>query len=256
LVWLQPSLETSAWLGWNQGGGESPRFPIRYIFPEKWMTGTWTEDGFETSGTMDYGWSQSYYEAWLAQMSDYNFLAGDTNKISKLFSVTMVEVSSPIDGSAGLGVFGNFLAGPNPSTLPVSFQPGEFNINYEDNAELTKILNGKNRVKYNPDSNIPLADQLETNRRMTITLTMEHIPIDLPGQWTIGVMVEMERAQFQYKGMLRYEQPPPSWEGKESKWFTGTNEVDYGNDLYFYTYVLLTTPCNPMEKDSCWDNSY
>jgi hypothetical protein len=253
LVWLEPSTETAAWLGWD-AGTNATRFPLRYMFPEKWMTGTWTEDGFETSGTPDHTWTQSYYEAWLAQMSDYNFLAGDTNKLSKLFSVTMVEVTSPIDGTAGLGVFGNFLAGPNPSTLPVNFQPGEFNINYEDNPELIKILNGNNRVKYSPRSNISLTDQL-SDHRWSIFIKMAHIPMDLPGLWTIGVMVEMERAQFEYKGMRRFETPPDDWEGYESKWFL-PEEANYNSDAFFYSYVLLSTPCNPMEVDSCWDNSY
>jgi len=58
-VWLEPSEDTNSWLGWKQGepGGKAT---LRYMFPEKWMVGTWTEDGFTTTGTPDLSWYSSY----------------------------------------------------------------------------------------------------------------------------------------------------------------------------------------------------
>jgi hypothetical protein len=264
LIWLQPSDETAEWLNWNPGQSKL-RSNLRLIYPEKWMAGTWTPDGFTVDQTpdIDASWSESYYEAWKQQLQDYNFLAGDINKISKLWSVTMVELQNPYNSNAdSLGIFGNFLNGPNAASLVTNSYMREesYNISYgmgpgEMNEHKKNRL--ENWASSSPKSNIPLTEQLQSpKQRESFTITMEHIPIDLPGQWFIGVYVEMGPAIFSYKGVDKEEGVDESWTGSPlGKWFS-PEQVDYEMaDHYFYAYVLLSTPCNPMEVDNCFDTT-
>jgi hypothetical protein len=128
-VWLKPSLETAEWLGWVQTS-KIKKAALRYLFPEKWMVGTWTEDGFTTIGTPDLTWSETYYQNWLQQMEGYNFLAGDTATLSNLWSVTLVEVTDP-DGNQSLGIFGNFNPGTYLNPYPSDYSGGVLNISYD-----------------------------------------------------------------------------------------------------------------------------
>jgi hypothetical protein len=263
LIWLQPSKKTAEWLNWNPGQS-TLRSNLRLIFPDKWMAGTWTPDGFTVDQTadIDASWSESYFEAWKQQLQDYNFLAGDINKISKLWSVYMVELQNPYDNAESLGIFGNFLAGPNAASLVTNsyLREGSYNISYgsEPGGMNEKKENKlENEARSKPRSNEPLYTQLESpEQRESFTITMEHIPIDLPGQWFIGVYVEMSPAIFTANGMQKTEAVDPSWTGDPlGKWFS-PEQVDYEMaDHYFYAYVLLSTPCNPMEVDGCFDTT-
>jgi hypothetical protein len=245
-IWLELSTETTAWLGWGDmiiGG----RASLRYMFPDKWMTGTWTPEGFVTSGTLDKSWSVAYYERWLAQQSGYNFFAGDASSDVTLWSVTLAEVGSPQNpGTTSLGLLGAFAPGDiDVNTAPV----GAYTVSYTDINSNTD----KHRAALYPQSLDPTAIDAEE-----ITINLVHIPLDLPGIWNIGVWVQMELATTSLiYGKPITETPDPSIWGKEPLHWFENNESGYNMvNNYFYAYVLLSTPCNPLEDKGCWDGSW
>ena len=245
-IWLEPSELTGQWLGW---GDMSPggRASLRYMFPDKWMTGTWTPDGFVTSGTPDKSWSSSYYEKWLAQQSGYNFFAGDTSKDTTLWSVTLAEVGSPQNpGTTSLGLLGAF----NPGDIDVNTAPvGAYTISYADINSNTE----KHRAAFYPQSLDPT--NIDTEE---ITINLVHIPLDLPGIWNIGVWVQMELATTSpIYGKQITEKPDEGVWGKEPlHWFENGESAYYMANNYFFAYVLLSTPCNPLEEKGCWDGKW
>jgi hypothetical protein len=49
---------------------------------------------------------------------------------------------------------------------------------------------------------------------------------------------------------------PKTWEYEDGKLFYG-EEINYNqNEKYFYSYILLSSPCNPMEEAGCIDGTY
>jgi hypothetical protein len=243
-VWLEPSEDTADWLGWSQSAPGN-KANLRYLFPEKWMAGTWTEDGFTTTGTPDLSFNSQYYEEWTEQLKNYNFLAGDKEAIPNLWSVTMVEVANPVTGNyQSLGIFGYFfttsITNPEPRDL---FGGNQWRVSCEGLNGYTKL----HRATCEPQSmKIPPGTT-------HMTIDMQHIPMDLPGIWYIGVQVEMGKASVSYDCTTIYEDW--SYQG-DTYWFSQADLNYDQNNHYFYSYVSLSTPCNPLEQDNCIDDSY
>jgi hypothetical protein len=250
-IWLEPSEATVNWLGWDVAGQEG-KATLRYMYPEKWMVGTWTEDGFTTTETTDHYWTGSYYEEWLTQMQGYNFLAGDTGALSNLWSVTMVEVETPEKpGSVSLGIFGYFQLSGQTYPLPTGYSSGS---QWRTDYWLLNLYTEKHRAVSDPIAREHLEPDLTS-----LTIKMEHLPLDLPGKWSIGVQIQMSKASMDYGGNTVTEEwdyePDPN-EDPDSHWFS-QGDFSYEQDNnYFYSYVLLSTPCNPNEKDNCIDGSW
>jgi hypothetical protein len=241
-IWLEPSQATSQWLGWEDMKSPDGRASLRYMFPDKWMTGTWTEDGFVTSGTPDRSWSETYYENWLAQQQGVNFLAGESNADFSLWSVTLPEVGSPENGKTSLGLLGNFDPGDiGTLTAPVS----AYTVSYDEINSNTK----HHRAAYYPQSMDPVFMDYEE-----VTINLVHIPLDLPGIWNIGVWVKMEVATS-FDGITEVARQD-IWGAETEQWFKN-NESGYNmTDNYFFAYVLISTPCNPLENKGCWDGNW
>jgi len=111
------------------------------------------------------------------------------------------------------------------------------------------------RASSNYNSVEPLPDGLDS-----VTLELRNIPMDLPGKWFVGVIVEMEKAKFSYKhkSEIGVERTDQSWwdDDNPSRWFT-MDEANYKIvDNYFFEFVILSAPCNPLEEMNCWDDSY
>jgi hypothetical protein len=250
VVWLQPSQETLAWLGWGTKETETGKATLPYIFPSRWMVGTWTGDGFKVEGTPDVTMSPEYTAKWFQQMRDYNFLAGDTGEIPNLWSVTMVETASPISNNQQtLGIFGYFKLTMMTNPMPFDYSGGsQWRVNYW----VLNLYTNKKRATSVPEAKNSLEQGMDE-----LTIQMQHLPLDLPGKWYIGIAVEMLPAVVSYNDngwVIRDIQE--TWPFEEEKIFSEA-EIGYTMlDNFFYSYILLSSPCNPMEQDGCIDNSW
>jgi hypothetical protein len=102
-----------------------------------------------------------------------------------------------------------------------------------------------NKAKSNYNSVEPLPDNLQD-----VTLELEHIPMDLPGLWRVGVQVELDKAEFTTDHNREGKEVPDLefWGGNETMWPT-MKQLGYDMERYiFYEYVILSAPCNPMEE--------
>jgi hypothetical protein len=258
-IWLEPSKPTSEWLGWDPVTPDG-RNALRFLYPEKWMVGNWTDDGFTTQGTPgNIGFGSEYYKQWLEKMKGYNFLAGDALGDFAIWSVTMYAVLSPRDKTTtSLGLYGTFETDPDlPENItgPTITIPCSTWKNPNHASELGWAV-GPEKEKCNIQPTPETPD--EKNNEYSIIL--EHVPMDLPGEWYIGVMVEMEPAQFTSKVGNKTITEPNDWGNPAAKWYKPTpldqpDEIGYHMDHSFYSYILLSSPCNIQEKDGCFDGS-
>jgi hypothetical protein len=74
-VWLVPTEDTLLWLGWNTQKTKG-KYPLRYMFPEKWALGTWTPGGFTTVGSY-FMFTEEQIESFIAANPGFEFLKGD-----------------------------------------------------------------------------------------------------------------------------------------------------------------------------------
>jgi hypothetical protein len=111
------------------------------------------------------------------------------------------------------------------------------------------------------------SDPLDESRyRSTYDYTMNHVPLDLPGEWHIGVMIQMEQATFSAPDAKRgtiYPKENTGWV-ERWKWFKPStaasdpdiDEIGYNMDkVWFMSYIMLSTPCNGQETNGCFDGS-
>jgi hypothetical protein len=249
-VWLQPTGPTSEWLGWKPVTSDN-RAALRYLYPEKWMVGTWTRDGFITQGTTDLRWSSADYQAWLDGMKDYNFLAGDSISDVNLWSRSLDVINSPLQGGPlSLGLKGEFDIAHGAYAAP------------DRGLGMTTIDCFPTGTEYaNPAAGCTVDPPLGSDSQ-SYEIRLKNIPLDLPGQWYVGVMVEMKAAHFQYPEGAKTGKTiteKTNWAtADEMQWFeptVGETGYDIKGDS-FYSYIILTTPCNIEEKNGCFDGSY
>ena len=105
----------------------------------------------------------------------------------------------------------------------------------------------------------PIAREQLAGKLTSLNIKMEHLPLDLPGKWFIGIQIQMSKASMDYGANTITEEwgykPDPN-DDPDAHWFT-ENDFNYSKEgNYFYSYVLLSTPCNPNEKDNCIDGSW
>ena len=263
-IWLEPGKETGEWLGWSPTTSTG-RSALRFIYPEKWMVGNWTEGGgFETRGTVgNIGFGPGYYEKWLEKMGSYDFLAGDSMADKAIWSVTLPVVASPIgSNNYALGLIGTFDSAPNlPSDV------GGY-ARYFDCPYISPESHAQDMGWTWSNANISCEnDPLDESRyRSTYDYTMNHVPLDLPGEWHIGVMIQMEQATFSAPDAKRgtiYPKENTGWV-ERWKWFKPStaasdpdiDEIGYNMDkVWFMSYIMLSTPCNGQEAQGCFDDS-
>lgn len=77
-------------------------------------------------------------------------------------------------------------------------------------------------------------------------ISFNEIPIDVPGEWYIGVGFYMRYAVFD--GGNGHE-PGYDYNYLEKVYSDESQEIDYS----FESYILRSAPCNPDELGGCWD---
>jgi hypothetical protein len=246
-VWLIPSDNTLMWLGWNIDF--LGRYPLRFMYPEKWALGTWVPGGFISEG--DEGlFADFQIRRFTEEHPGFNFLKADPRKDILPESV-LTRINNPVTnppGGVALALYGRF-AGLN-------------NYGGISGAGACLIYDGKEKTGWcwpttSPSSDslldLPAFDKWKAQSvevdlsRKDITylgLTLKNVPLDLPGTWHIGVSVSVSPAT--YNGGNRTEVVPDP-----SKLFQFPGN---GYDLKthaFSSYMLISTFCNPMEKLGC-----
>ncbi|MBN1439483.1 MAG: hypothetical protein JW929_08745 [Anaerolineales bacterium] len=87
-------------------------------------------------------------------------------------------------------------------------------------------------------------DGLFNDKLFLYTITMRGIPLDLPGEWYIGVSFWMKAAAFD-RGNGR--EP-----GVAEEILAVSNE-DQERHFSFESYIIRSAPCKPQEPGGCWD---
>ena len=256
-IWLQPSLDTFEWLGWSATTSRG-RSALRFLFPEKWMVGNWTDYGFVTRGAQgNIGFSTDYYKQWLEKMGQYDFLAGDSMGDNAIWSISLPRVISPLDNKTNslgmMGVFDNALNTPsNVGGASYYSCPSIPPDNHSEDVGWTPIETNSNCSEVLPDA----------GNDFTHMITLNNVPLDLPGEWFIGVAVEMIPAVFEDPDGT-YHTEAPGWGVEVGKWFLPQTEKNFSEIGYnlgeapasFFSYILLSTPCNGQEVNGCFDGT-
>jgi hypothetical protein len=246
-VWLMPSDDTINWLGWeidNIG-----RHPLRFMYPEKWALGTWVPGGFTTEG--DEGLFADYQiRKFTEEHPGFNFLKADPRKDILPESV-LTRINDPAlktPGGAALALYGRFtgfqdygdISGPGacliydgrektgwcwPSTSPSSGGLMDLPAFEKWKAQYVEAdLSGK-EITY-------------------LGLTLKKVPLDLPGKWYIGVSVSVSPAKFNGGNRTETVPDPTKLTRSPGNGYTPSEHA-------FQSYMLISTFCNPLEKEGC-----
>jgi hypothetical protein len=241
-VWLDPTDDTERWLGWRKIS-EEQRNPLRYMYPEKWSLGYWGASDFTTIS--DPGlWNDPEVEKFTEDNPGFNFIKSDPREI-ELPSEALYRVSDPLQSKDGilfkrrvLGILGTF-----------DLWPGYGQAITGQGQCLVRAAKG--RCGWYPDVLAKYVAELN--------LDFFNIPLDLPGEWRIGVEVKVNPAEYTYEywseGLQRYVQ-----ETHKEKFDTGdlSRWPGHGYDMTldehkFLSYIYLSTPCDEKDPKSCWE---
>jgi hypothetical protein len=237
-VWLVPTQYTLDWLGWDSEGLKD-KHPLRYMFPEKWALGTWTPGGFTTVGD-DFMFTEEQIDAFIAANPGFEFLKGDP----RMEAIPTYALQRAQD--------------PNQPTQRVLALFGEF-TNWYTGAVMTMegpclVDRPGTKGRCQTTTNLS-AGNLETelfNADLTaegityLRVELLNVPMDLPGDWYIGVSVWVRRAT--YDNGRRTETEP---DDKKLTRFPGNGYELDSTDHKFTTYILISTLCNSTEVDGC-----
>jgi hypothetical protein len=239
-VWLDPSTETEQFLGWgpNDGG----RYPLRFLFPEKWALGAWTPTGLEQESIGE--WYPEGSEVWAfgQENSWFTFLFPDPNEID-LPGQHLVRLSQPqrelgYMGRRILGLYGRFYTFQAPYSAMNGTSAGECLV---DSGRIAD------------SSGLCFVSKVGTSTEATyFSINFTQIPLDLPGTWRIGMMASQLPAMYDH-GKL------PEKLDDEAKKVLDFGPKDYGwdpasyalDDYLFYSYVVISTPCYETDPKSC-----
>jgi hypothetical protein len=245
-VWLKPTLDTEAWLGWTSSKG----YPLRFMFPEKWSLGTWTPDSFTTEG--DPGlWTDAQIDAFVAAHPGFNFLKADP-RTTDLPSQYLKLAGDPDSKGGGSGrvipLYGSFMASGQYGPIGTA---GQCIIEYAgpglggDRGSCTEVVNGA-RVILSGGASV-FDDGITS-----LIIYIDNIPMDLPGQWYVGVEAGVKAAKYA-GGKTEVHDPndlirKPGTVPETGK-YAGYTVIDSKHG--FLVYIWLTAPCNAGEEHGC-----
>jgi hypothetical protein len=80
----------------------------------------------------------------------------------------------------------------------------------------------------------------------SITIKFDRIPLDVPGEWSIGVSFNQLPAKYD-SGRSEEE-----WNNGLSREFSFSDEL-MEKRFSFESYIIRSAPCNPEEPGNCWE---
>jgi hypothetical protein len=259
-VWLEPTSETRAWLGW---GGElsNKQYPLRFIYPESLTFNEFTLDGGEVIKDPD----SPYFQDIEAIMNDigYDYLKSDPRQVG-IPSRTLRQVAAPGDAQIGglgdkvLGLFGAYLAwygyyGSAEITPPCTCMidgtasnllapPGQ--LKYDNLHGKCIVANDEGKGCTSYDMKAWVEQSFHPVNQMWLNLA--NIPMDLPGQWMIGIYFWAHNAT---------DEAGREWESIDiAQRIFDPSQYKMNTEPYsFSIYILLSTPCSELDPQECKD---
>jgi hypothetical protein len=237
-AWLVPSPETLTWLGWDTQSTQG-RYPLRYMFPEKWSLGTWTPEGYTTVGS-DLMYTEEQIDRFIAANPGFEFLKSDPRE-QELPSYALVRVKDPTTGEndslRALGLFGEFSSWYSYGQIS---QPGECLVT---RTGTYGVCGTETNISQSDPSQELFNADLSAEGITYLRLGMYNIPMDLPGEWYVGVSVSVRPATYD--------------NGRRTEVSDPMRRSRYPGNYYepaehsFLVYILISTPCNSMEIGGC-----
>jgi hypothetical protein len=260
-IWLVPSDKTKKWLGWTSL--KEDEYPLRYLFPDRWQLGIWTPDGYTTQG--DNGlWTEQAIDEFFAEHPEYNFLKADPQTYelpTKYLELADMEGAKVIPLFGGefytwganqiIGSYGEgnrcLIRGKGPHGI------GDCIIysNYGDSSVFSPSV----PMFGQPD--IPDGDIHK------LYFDFSQIPMDLPGQWSVAVSVNVFRAVYGV-GVLDSDESTSGNDrlGKleiieNSEFLYRSEKNGYETAIPEHTFLVwmwISTPCDP-KNEGCTNKS-
>ncbi|MBN1438551.1 MAG: hypothetical protein JW929_04000 [Anaerolineales bacterium] len=235
-VWLEPAEVTRKWLGWSTD--DDNHYPLRYVFPEKWALGTWTPEGFTTVGS-DFMFTEAQIDAIIAQNPGFEFLKGDP-RAEDIPTYALTRVQDPTTDAARAqrvlalyGEFTNWYTGAPTTADGPCLVDNRITDGYCQTAT--------NLSMTTPETELFNAD-LNAEGITYIRLDLRQVPMDLPGEWFIGVSVKVNPAKYYHE--TRTEPSPANLHMDTGNGYRKDNSK-------FTVYILISTLCNSAEVDGC-----
>jgi hypothetical protein len=242
-VWLEPTADTKRWLGWDTETLDEGKYPLRYLFPEKWSLGTWTPEGFTTEGDVGM-WTEEEIKKFIAEHPGYNFLKADPRH-TEIPTQYLPLAADPLVtdtlkvGSRVIPLFGDGFAIWN-GLNPVTAKNGCLidGAGPDGQGYCAKTVNDRTDPLFG-------SVDLAADNITYLSVSFAHIPMDLPGEWYIAVEVRVRPAVYD-GGRIEST--------KESQYFYRIPNYGFEYRLSehtFVTYMWISTPCNPAELHGC-----
>lgn len=211
-IWLEPTRQTLDLLGPGPYLPDTDKPVLRYLYPDQWAV-IIVNPGEMTIVEKSWFKDPDDVIAFLKKNKDYALLESDAKEYE--LTSRLAKMTSPLThrGALGLMNLGNCWA--NISKITHDVCSSEEGKDFKYGVTEYKIM-------------------------------MERIPLDVPGEWYIGVSFYLWPAKFD--------------EGRGTE-HLGTGEYRqfvYSSDLMeqrysFESYILRSAPCNPEEPGGCWD---
>jgi hypothetical protein len=234
-VWLDPTDETRAWLGWS-GGAQGD--PLRFVLPDDWGFGAWTPEGWKersNPGTGSEWWTFLYRDPLITHFPSTKMSVVYTPEPGNLYSTRQI-----------LGLFGTYSTFPGQSS----------SSSIMDQCLIdNEVKSSRGYCVIEPFG------VTGTSKITTLSFYFNNIPLDLPGRWRIGVAAYQlpaiyagTRTEIIDEFDLQLSVGPRE---RGFPYYYLYNETENGEDFdmspnkAFNSYIILATPCFNGDPKSC-----
>jgi hypothetical protein len=252
-IWLDPSMETEQFLGW--GPTQEGRYPLRYLFPEKWALGAWTPEGMQNEDIGE--WYPTGEEVWSFGQENpwFTFLFPDPNE-TDLPGQHLLRMSQPVSRGEEeeswyisrrvLGLYGGFYAYQSMYNSVADKNTGPLQCLIDSNS-----IPGDEGIPPSIGECIHAEDNHNFGENVTeILIYFSHIPLDLPGHWRIGIKAYQNPAKYDHGKEERIGSRYLSIGPGDYGWSAANYSLD-DPARGFDSYVIVSTPCYATDPKSC-----
>jgi hypothetical protein len=217
-VWLEPTESTRELLGPGPYYQGTNKPVLRYLYPDQWALVV-VHPGERKIIEKPWFRNSEDVEKFLKENKDFILL--DTSAKSYDISSRFPESESPNNGKITLALFG----WGNRCHADLPGVPGF------DGHEVCSFSQSEYTTGYGLKS---------------ITIKFDRIPLDVPGEWHIGVSF------YQFPAKYDQGRSEEAWNNGLSHEFNFSDE-NMEKQFSFESYIIRSAPCNPEEPNNCWE---